>query len=60
MNKLEKKIKERELSMYKIAQHFGCSPTAIEYKIRKKDYARTIEELNTFAELLECEVKDLI
>ena len=58
--KLKQKIAEKKVSHYRIAKEFGTSQTAISYKVNHKDISKEYNELKKFAEILDCEIEDIL
>lgn len=57
---IEKKLREKNMSMYELARKIGESDQRTQYIVKKKDFTKDYRLLLKIAEALGCKVDDLL
>lgn len=60
MRMIEKKLKEKKLTMYRLAQMIGESNERTRYIVKHKDFTSDYRMLQRIAKALDCTIEDLL
>ena len=60
MRMIEKKLKEKNMTMYRLAQLIEESDQRTQYIVKTKDFTKDYRLLKKIAKALECDVNDLL